>query len=188
MCLLWRITLGFAVKPAERKGDATAHVACSEFAMSLHTETCMFSREAMETGKALFDGGPTRSMGSWDALDGLARMNEQLYGSHRFSLDRTGKTWYTFAHGERQQSQGEVAFQVDAGGRMGDCKIACLNTTGVPILLSVQSLSKMVTIIDFSTAAAFFWNLTYQVFVQLERGQRASSSVIGERHAIAIIL
>ena len=22
----------------------------------------------------------------------------------------------------------------DAGGRMGDCKIACLNTTGVPIL------------------------------------------------------
>ena len=79
MCPLWRITLGFAVKPAERKGDATAHVACSQFAMSLLTETCMFSREALETGKALFDGDATRSMGSWDALDGLARMNEQLY-------------------------------------------------------------------------------------------------------------
>ena len=151
MCPLWRTTLGFAVKPAERKGDATAHVACSQFAMSLLTETCMFSREALETGKALFDGDATRSMGSWDALDGLARMNEQLYGSHRFSLDRTGKTWDTFAHGERQQSQGEVAFQVDDGGQMGDCKIACLNTTGVPTLLSVQSFSKMVTIIDFST-------------------------------------
>ena len=171
--------MGFAVKPAERKGDATAHVAYCEFAMSLHTETCMFSREALETGKALIDGGATRS------IHGLARMNEQLYGSHRFSLDRTRKTWCTFAHGERQQSQGEVAFQVDAGGRMGDCKIACLNTTGVPISLS---LSKMGTIIDFSTGAAFFWNLTDQVFVQLERGQRASLSVIGERHAIAINL
>ena len=82
-------------------------------------------------------------MGSWKDLDGLARMNEQLYGSPRFSLDRTRKTWYTFANGERPQSERDVAFQVDVGGKMGDCKIAYLNATGVPILLSVHSISKM---------------------------------------------
>ena len=117
----------------------------------------------------MIDCGATKSMGSWEALDGLARMNEQRHGSTRFSLDRTKKTWYTFANGKRQQSEGEVAFKVNAGGRTGDCKINCLNTTGVPILLSVQSLSQMGAIIDFSTGAAFFRHLTDQSFVQLER-------------------
>ena len=62
-----------------------------------------------------------------------------------------------------------VAFKVNAGGRTGDCKVTCLNTTGVPILLSVQGWSKLVTIIDFSSGAAFFRNLRDQSFVQLER-------------------
>ena len=77
-----------------------------------------------------------------------------------FSLDRTKKTWYTLANGKTQQSEGEVAFKVNAGGRTGDCKINCLNTTGVPILLSVQSLSQMRANIDFSTGGAFFSHLT----------------------------
>ena len=137
--------------------------------MSVQTETSLFAKEALETGKALIDCGATKSMGSWEALDGLARMNEQRQGSTRFSLDRTKKTWYTCANGKRQQSEGEVAFKVNAGGRTGDCKINCLNTTGVPILLSVQSLSQMGAIIDFSTGAAFFRHLTDQSCVQLER-------------------
>ena len=58
---------------------------------------------------------------------------------------------------------------MNAGGRTGDCKINCLNTTGVPFLLSVQSLSQVGAIIDLSTCAAFFRHLTEQSFVQLER-------------------
>ena len=147
----------------------TAHTAYDEFSMANHTETSLFAKEALETGKALIDCGAIKSMGSWEALDGLARMNEQRHGSTRFSLDRTKKTWYTFAHGKRQQSEGEVAFKVNAGGQTGDCKINCLNTTGVPILLSLQSLSQMGAIIDYCTGAAFFRHLTDQSFVQLER-------------------
>ena len=131
-------------RTAGKKGDATAHVAYSEIAMSFHAETSMFSQEALETGSALIDCGATRCMGSWKELDGLARMNKQLYGSPCSSLDRTRKTWYTFADGERPQSERVVAFQVNVGGKMGDCKIAYLNATGVPILLTIQSLSKMV--------------------------------------------
>ena len=99
-----------------------------------------------------------------EALVGLARTNEQLSGSPRFSLDPTRQTWYTFAHGERQQSEGDVAFQVNAGGRAGDCKIACLSATCVPILLSVLNRSKMEAIVDFSTGSALFRNLTDQGF------------------------
>ena len=58
---------------------------------------------------------------------------------------------------------------MNAGGRTGDCKINCLNTTGVPILLSVQSLSQIGAIIDLSTGAAFFRHLTDESVVQLER-------------------
>ena len=128
-------------RTAEKKGDATAHVAYRKFAMSFHTEPSMFSQEALQTGWALMDCGANRCMGSWKELDGLARMNEQLYGSPRFSLDRTRKTWHTFANGERPQGEHEVAFQVNVGGKMGDCKIAYLNEKGVPILLSLYRAS-----------------------------------------------
>ena len=117
----------------------------------------------------LIDCGATRCMGSWKELDGLERMNEQLYGSPCSSLDRTRKTWYTFADGERPQSERVVAFQVNVGGKMSNCKIAYLNATGVPILLSVQSISKMGAIMGFSTGATFFRSLTDQVFAQLEQ-------------------
>ena len=76
--------------------------------MAIHPETSMFAKEALETGKALIDCGATKSMGSLEALAGLARMNEQKHGSTRLSLDRSKKTWYTFANGTRQQSEGEV--------------------------------------------------------------------------------
>ena len=152
-----------------RRAKRQAHTAYGEFSMEVHTETSMFAKEALETGKALIDCGASKSMGSQEALDGLARMNEQRHGSTRFSLDRSKKTWYTFANGTRQQSEGEVAFNVNAGGRTGECKINCLNTTGVPILLSVHSLSQMGAIIDFSTGAAFFRHLADQAFVQQER-------------------
>ena len=122
----------------EQDGEATAHTAHSEFAMTVHTR--MFARGALETGIALIDCGATRSLGSWEELDGLARMNDQRHGSTFFSLDRAKKTWYTFAIGKRQQSEGEVDFKVNAAGRTVNCKINCLSTTGVPILLSVQSL------------------------------------------------
>ena len=144
-------------RTAEKKGDATAHVAYRKFAISLHTETSMFSQEALETGWALIDCGATRCMGSWKELDGLARMNEELCGSPRLSLDRTRQTWYTFANEERPHSERVVAFQVNVGGKMGDWKIAYLIATGEPIFLSVQSISKMDAIMDFSTGATFFF-------------------------------
>ena len=111
--------------------------------MAIHTETSMFAQEALETRKDLIDCGATKSMGSWEALDCLARMNEQRHRSTRFSLDRTKKTWYTFANGTKQQSEEEVAFKVNAGGRTSECKINCFNTPGVLILLFVYSLSQM---------------------------------------------
>ena len=63
-------------KPGEKKGETTAHPAYGEFSVAIHTETSMFAKEAVETEKALIDCGATKSMGSWEALDGLALMNE----------------------------------------------------------------------------------------------------------------
>ena len=103
-------------KPDEKKGEARAHSAYSKSAMAVHTETSMFAREALETRRALIDCGATRSMGSCEAPDGLARMNEQRHGSTRFPWI-TKKTWYTLANVKRQQSEGEVASKVNAGGR-----------------------------------------------------------------------
>ena len=94
--------------------------------MVVHTETSTFARKALVQPDLWRLGAP----------DGLARMNELRNGSTRFSLDRIKKTWHTFADGKRQQSEGEVAFKANASGQTGDSKISCLNTSGVPILLS----------------------------------------------------
>ena len=48
--------------------------------MAVHTETSMFAKEALETGIAWIDCGATKSIGSWEAVDVLGRMNEQKHG------------------------------------------------------------------------------------------------------------
>ena len=85
------------MKPEEKKGEATVHTAYCEFALAVHTETNMFAREALATGKAPVDCGAPRSLGSWreeDRREVLAHMNEQRHTSTRFSMDRTKKTWF----------------------------------------------------------------------------------------------
>ena len=77
-----------------------------------------------------------------------------------------------------------VVFKVNAGGRTVNCKINCLNATGVPILLSVQSLSQMGTIIDLSTGVAFFRHFTDKSFVQLDRDERSNPCVTCGRHIL----
>ena len=74
--------------PEEQRKDSRKEGICDsicsiqwKFATSFRAETSMFSQETLETGRALIDCGATRCMGSWKELGGLARMNEQLYGS-----------------------------------------------------------------------------------------------------------
>ena len=109
-------TLGFIVFKKARdqasgreKRQPTRHTANSQL-------TSTFAREALETGKALIDCGATRFMGSWDALECLASVDEQRHGSTLFP-------WIA-KRGRGTQN---------ACGRTDDCKINCSNTTGVPI-------------------------------------------------------
>ena len=121
----------------ESASSATVHIGLHSVLKSkgkqTHTETRMFAREALETGKALIDCGASRSMGSWEALDGLARMNVQRHGSTRFSLDRTRKTWYTFGNGNRQKSEGEVSVKVNAVVGRGTGRSILLSQMGAVI-------------------------------------------------------
>ena len=144
--------------------------------MSLHTETSMFSQDSLETGRALVDCGATRCIGSWKELNGLARMIEQLYGSLRFSLDRTRKTWYLCKWRETK-SEREGAFQVNVGGKMCDCKIAYLNATGVPFLLSVHGLQHWCHILSESDRPGLCPTRT--------RGKWTSLLVTGEGYALS---
>ena len=88
--------------------------------------------------------------------------NSVFSGSHEENMVHVCKR-------NKQQSEEEVAFKVNAGGRTSECKINCFNTSGVLILLFVHRLSRMGAIIDFRTGAAFFRHLADQAFVQLER-------------------
>ena len=125
------VTLGFTVSRKARETTREQGRGDSPHGVQRICHGCAHRNEHIRKKSP----GATRSVGLGDP-DWLARITEQRNDTTRFSLDRIKKTWHTFANGKRQQSEGEVALKANASGRTGDCKINCLNTSRVSILLS----------------------------------------------------
>ena len=101
--------------------------------LNMRTGTSMLAREALEAGKALLNCFAARSMGAWQALVGLARVNEQRHGSTRFSMKRTKRHCAYFAHGKKttqrrkRRTQGQrVATAKSTVQIQRDCPFFCL--------------------------------------------------------------
>ena len=112
------------------------------------------------TRKALIDFGATRSMVSWEALDGLARMNEQRHIQLVFPLIAQRR------RGSLLQMEKDDTAKEKSHSRY---TLEVERATAEPILWSVKSLSQIGTIIASCTGAAFFRTLRDQTLNQRER-------------------
>ena len=105
----------------------------------------MFERDALETEKALIDCGATRSMGSWEALDGLVSLPEEASHSsfanvhvHR-SCVRDSPRWHTKARKQRTKARhggvpGAVGEQCGSESQETDSDVALILGTVLLLL------------------------------------------------------
>ena len=128
------------------------------------------TQQAMESGKAIIDGGATKTIASVVALESLMKNNRLRRGHNGIvSLDPSERPTFSFGNSTTDQCLSTAQVQVTADGRDGLLKIHALDQGTGPILLSVATLRSLKAVIDFESDYAIFRALDCQRAVPLER-------------------
>ena len=119
--------------------------------------------QAMEQGKAVIDGGATRTLGSVKAVEALMSLNQDLNGSDGLSkLDTEQRPTFGFGNSSRNQCLSTAWMRIQAEGRPGELKIHTLDQGTGPILFSIETLRSVGAVTDFE-------NLSKDRIIQLEQ-------------------
>ena len=128
------------------------------------------TRQAMEQGKAVVDGGATRTLGSVTALETLMRLNQQKNGTPGLEkLDTEQRPTFGFGNSSRDQCLSTAWMAIQAGGRQGQLKVHTLDKGTGPILFSVETLRALGAVIDFEHDLVCFRKLDPERIIQLEQ-------------------
>eukprot|EP00435_Cladocopium_sp_Y103_P039536 s1724_g10.t1 len=126
--------------------------------------------QAVEQGKAVIDGGATRSIGSIYALPKVAELNEQERGRDGVrSVDVSDRPSFGFGNSFRDQCTSTACLEVPLDGQQSLLKVHALDKGTAPILMSVNSLRKLGAIIDFENDLAVFRRVNDRRVLKLER-------------------
>ena len=130
------------------------------------------TEQAIHEGKAVLDGGATRTMASVHALEKLTNLNQEKWGTPLVNkIDRHDRPVFGFGNSEKTKCVSTCHLKVPHEGQPLQLRVHVLNQGQAPILLSVDSLRRLGAIIDFSNDQAIFSNLAPDKLVQLERSQ-----------------
>ena len=126
--------------------------------------------EAVLAGKAVVDGGATRTIASVEALEALSRQNQKSFGENGIiSIDRDDKPTFSFGNSSTDTCISTAEVRLRAQGNPGRLRVHTLDRGSGPILLSVHSLRSLGAIIDFEQDLAVFRRLDPRRAVRLER-------------------
>ena len=127
------------------------------------------TKEVMAQGKAIVDGGATRTIGSVEALSRVMELNEQARGKTGVTaVDMEDRPVFGFGNSSRDQCASTASLEVPLDGKYGTMKVHALDKGTAPVLLSIQSLRKLGAIIDFSSDMAVFRAVDPSKVVKLE--------------------
>ncbi len=133
-------------------------------------EAHLTTQQVMEQGKAVVDGGATRTIGSVEALSRIVDLNEKARGTTGVrEVDVNDHPTFGFGNSSRDRCTSTACFEVPMGGRTNMLRIHALDKGSTPVLLSIHSLRKMGAIIDFESDLAVFRNVDPKKLVRLER-------------------
>ena len=131
--------------------------------------SCLSTREVMEQGKAIIDGGATRTIGSVEALARVVDLNQQLRGiSGIKEVDLSDRPVFGFGNSSKDQCVSTASLEVPLAGNMSTLKIHALDKGSAPVLMSVHSLRKLGAIIDFENDLAVFRAVDPRKVIALE--------------------
>ena len=125
---------------------------------------------AMQAGKAILDGGATKSIASVTALEALMDINYRKHGENRpVSLDGKNRPTFGFGNSSTDKCLSTATMRIKAAGKDGNLTIHTLDRGDGPILLSVATLRALGAVVDFEADLIVFRNLDPERVVALER-------------------
>ena len=126
--------------------------------------------QAMEQGKAVIDGGATRTLGSVKAVETLMALNQGNTGSDGLAkLDTEQRPTFGFGNSSRNQCLSTAWMRIQAEGKPGELKIHTLDQGTGPILFSIETLRSLGALIDFENDLVVFRHLSKDRIIQLEQ-------------------
>lgn len=128
--------------------------------------------EAVSQGKAVIDGGATKTMGSLHAIECLVKQNKQRqqgHGVQRIATD--DQPTFGFGNSQKSKCMSTCVMKVPCDQQPLNMKIHVLDQGKAPILLSVDTLRRLGAVIDYANDLAVFRSLNDRVVVPLERSQ-----------------
>ncbi|CAE7233664.1 RE1 [Symbiodinium sp. CCMP2592] len=132
--------------------------------------TGITTREAVQQGKAVMDCGATRSIGSVLALEKLMEMNIAQHGEPRvIEVDRSDRPIFGFGNSSTDRCASTVKMGIQAGNRQGVFRIHALNKGDGPILMSIEAMTMLGALVDFSANLAVFRKLDPTKLIPIER-------------------
>lgn len=127
------------------------------------------TKEVMEQGKAIVDGGATRTIGSVAALARVVDLNCQRRGESGIKgVDLDNRPVFGFGNSSRDQCASTTDLEIPLNGRLGTLTAHALDKGSAPVLMSIQSLRKLGAIIDFASNMAVFRSVDPRKLVELE--------------------
>ena len=126
--------------------------------------------EVVEQGKAVIDGGATRTIGSIYALSKVTALNEQKTGHDGVhSVDMSDRPSFGFGNSDREQCASTACIEVPLNGQQSLLKVHALDKGTAPVLMSIHSLRRLGAVVDFEKDLAVFRHVDDRSVVQLER-------------------
>ena len=129
------------------------------------------TQAAMRSGKAMLDGGATKSIASVTALlEALMDINRRKHGEDRLiAVDNRNRPVFGFGNSSTDKCLSTATLRITAAGKNGDLTIHTLDKGEGPILLSIATLRALGAVLDFEADMVVFRNLDPGKVVALER-------------------
>ena len=140
----------------------------SESAMTL--ESGITTRDAVMQGKAVIDGGATKTLGSVTALQYIMDLNKAKVGDTGINdLDLSDRPVFGFGNSSRDQCISTAKLSIQADQKPGNLKIHALDRGEGPVLFSIEALRSLGAVIDFAEDLVVFRSLCDDKIIKLER-------------------
>ena len=159
-----------AAKMAEATEATSSFICFNEVQQAMATG--ITAAEAVRQGKAVIDGGATRTLASIEAMQHIMALNQAKRGQNGIlGVDLSERPVFGFGNGSEDKCASTIQLQVKANSRPGEIKVHCLDRGSGPLLLSVEALRKPKAVIDFEHDLVCLRALDDTRLIRAERSQ-----------------
>lgn len=126
-------------------------------------------------GHAIIDSGATDSIGSLEALEQIMTLRTRRYGQEEVRVHERQKK-FRFGNGESKKAASYVEIPQHVNGQTINLGIHALDAPGVPLLISMKTLSKMQAVVDFGKSRMCLCSVSPTCWIPFAEGDKWTSS------------